>query len=240
MKNLGFILFVIALLFTSCSPGDNDRINSKGNTNRSNAVIPDPPPIISGSTSRVLYATTKGKAWTAIGQLFKTPSGHEYLTKVGFYLRQSTSWRGDKTDLNLILKISKWDSEKPDNDILWFSSPVIIEKDFRLGWVYFDITQLKLDPKSTYVAWLSLAGQNNPANSSVEIMQMSPRTSTPPPKGGNLNSWQPKEWTMDYPQGNMVMCVKSDLMQPMEPLTPWVQESIGVNTGFTMWFENMP
>jgi hypothetical protein len=239
MKTFYLILLAINFLLTSCSPGEEDRTKTHGKISRSKVVIPDPSAIIQGSTSRVLYASTQGIGHTAIGQLFTIPLGHEYLTKVGFYLLQSSVWKKDKTDLKIILRISKWDGKKPENEILWLSFPVIIEKHFKSGWVYFDITHLKLDPKSTYVAWLSLAEQNNPVSSSIEIGQMSRRTSTPPPKGNDHSSWQPTEWEMDYPQGNMVMCVKPELMQSMDPLTPWRQEPVGVNTSFTMSFENV-
>ena len=239
MKTLYLILLVINFLLTSCSPGEEDRTKTQGKINRSEVVIPDPSAIIQGSTSRVLYTSTQSIGYTAIGQLFITPLGHEYLTKVGFYLRQSSAWKKEKTDLKITLRISKWDGKKPENEVLWFSLPIIIEKYFKSGWVYFDITHLKLDPKSTYVAWLSLADQNNPVNSSIEIGQMSKRTSTPPPKGNDHSNWQPTEWEMDYPQGNMVMCVKPELMQSMDPLTPWRQEPVGVNTSFTMSFENV-
>ena len=233
MKRLGLIALMLSLLLASCSM---EKIK------RTEIIIPDPTTVIGGSSSATLYTTTKGKAWTAIGQLFRSPEDHSYLTRFGFYCRKSYSWRGEKTDLKLVLRISKWDGKKPKGNPLFVSIPAIIKKDINVEWVYFDISHLKLDSKNNYVAWLSLARQNNPVNSSIGILEMRPRTSTALPKSNKLDEWQPNVWTTDYAQGSMVMWDQPNPDQSLERMTEsaWRQESIGTNTRFTMRFENIP
>ena len=233
MKRLQLIVLLLNLLLAACSTES---------IKRTEAIIPDPSAVIGGSSSATLYTTTKEKAWTAIGQLFRVPDEHPYLTKAGFYCRESYSWYGEKTDLKLVLRISKWDGQKPEGEPILVSMPANIKKDIKVEWIYFDISHLKLDSNNTYVAWLSLVGQGNPVNSSIGILEMRPHTSSPPPNSGNRNEWQPNKWTTDYSQGNMVMWDQPNPDQKIEPMTKssWRQESIGTNTRFTMHFENIP
>lgn len=233
MKTLRLTVLVLNVLLVACSA---ERIK------RTEVIIPDPSVVIGGSSSVTLYTTTKRNAWTAIGQLFRAPEGHSYLTKAGFYCRESYSWYGEKADLNLVLRISKWDGRKPEGEPILVSLPASIKKDVKVEWIYFDIFHLKLDSKNTYVAWLSLVGQGNPVDSSIGIMEMRPHTSSPPPRSRDLTEWQPNKWTTDYSQGNMTMWDQPNPDQSLEPMTKsaWRQESIGINTRFIMHFENIP
>lgn len=190
------------------------------------------------SSSFSLYARGPEGATTAMGQIFLPPEGHIFLLKVGFLCRQAIG-QNVASDINVKLRISPWDIDRPTVASVWESEAVLITKEFDGGWISFDIPHIKLVPNQKYVAWLSMAGLPNADVASFSVVSMGARTMTPPPRSGL--PYQPSSWSVDYPEGTRAFWRRDNPDGIVDNMTrsPWITDASGQNLHFKMVFQNV-
>lgn len=226
MPDIRLLVLVLLTLVSACGQGQ-----------RSTATLPAVEVRGAESSSFSLYATTSGRGTTALGQIFAAPEGHDFLTNAGFLCRHGAG-PGRASDMRVRLRISPWQGDRPGSVALWESEPVELKKDFRSGWLTFDLPHVKLAPNRSYLAWLSLAGLDNADDASFGVVGMGARTRGPQPKPGQ--QWQPDAWSTPYPEGTRAFFRQSNPDARVEPMTQsaWEVEQSGQNLHFKMTFVN--
>lgn len=210
-------------------------ISACSQTERTEATLPENEVRGAESSSYNLHYKNHGEAVTALGQIFIPPEGHTYLFSVGFLCRGDSS---STSDMNVKLRLSSWEGDRPSSDTLWESEPTLLEKDFVTGWVSFDVPRIKLIPNQKYIAWLSMSGLENADDAGFSVVLMGPRTKGPLPE--NTKTRQPNHWIVAYPKGMRAFWDQYNPDGLIDDMTQsaWKTDSGGHNLHFKMMFEN--
>jgi|GEM_PF-5503877 len=220
-----FKTLAVGIVFLGLISGCNQP-NQPKQDKRTEATIP--PVEVHGfeSSSFSLYDKSAMGGTTALGQIFLPPKGHDLLIKVGFQCR---SYNG--LDVNVKLRISVWEGDRPNSSTLWESETVLVSKDSN-GWVSFDVPHIKLISGQKYIAWLSMSGLQNEDHASFGVVSMGRRTTE--------SGRQPNTWTSDYPEGSRAFWRQSNPDGQIDNITqaPWITDGSGENLHFKMVFEN--
>jgi hypothetical protein len=175
---------------------------------------------------------------SALGQVFLLPEGHGILKTVKFYLNPYPMPPQDPTASMFVqLRVSPWERDRPSRSAIWESEPANVKRDFR-GWLNFDLPRVKLERGKKYVAWLTLAGLQNPDDAALSVATVGPVTvGRAKPASG---PWTPDTWTVPYPLGTRAMWTGSNPSGTLEGMTKsaWKSEFLGNNFHFKMVFVN--
>lgn len=201
------------------------------------------------STSKNLYFSGRKGATTALGQIFTPPDGSCCLNRVVFHFRKFSYGDAVSRDVNIKLRISEWENNRPASYAEWESEPLHIPADKSKGELNFKVPGVRLSANKKYIAWLTMAGLRNEASTNIGIVTMGPTTRSRPrfTRGAELSiggtsqpiEWKPQSWHVDYPDGARAYWRENNpdgLLDNMTKLS-WKMEQYGKNLRFKMEFE---
>lgn len=227
--SLSLALFILAtgVLFVPSGP----RIESS---------LPIEPFLGMESSGYKMYNHGLSGTISAAGQLFSPSSSTPMLYKLGFvfsFLGYEDVKRKD--EIKFQIRLAEWLGDKPSSNDLWVSAPLNVPKDFKIGWVDFDVPHVKLDPKKRYIAWITLNELNNILGSMIVVKGYGPTFKSDQPENMLREEWL-KTGHYRYPEGTHVLYNYANPNRNVTAMTklPWEIGKLGFNLQFRMAFES--
>ncbi len=178
---------------------------------------------------------------SAIGQLFSPNVSTPILFKLGFlisFLGHEDFKKRDK--IKFQIRLSEWLGDRPSPSELWVSNPSNVSKNFKIGWVDFEVPHIELEPNKKYIVWITLSDLDNIPGTKIDIKASGPSFTSHRPANISREEWL-KTGYFAYPEGTYVLFKQVPPNRTIRAMTslPWEKAELGFNLHFRMTFENL-